>query len=308
MIRDEITFQRRNRLKKHFVNTSNVLLYGYRTVSDAAKITYQVIDGFDWEDRATGDSKGYVFPAVETLANIRSTSERTIHRHITELEATGLLTRMRRRYKSSILIIEDVSEEEVLKYLSTYSGAPRNTSNHVGSAQDLKKGRNDKSGDSRNQSETTKMSVVYMKKKEIKKDEINVNEIQLKARPALADPESLEEIIERMQKFRAVRKKPLPDIAKREYLAGEIAKQLKDTRSLGCYRVIAARIPERVIFEALGLVKEVSREGRIRQTKGALFVDVIKRFAEGRGIELNFNPVGVAGKDPQGSLDYGGFR
>ncbi len=75
---EALIFQRRNRLKKHFVTTSNVLLYGYVNLSDAAKITYQVIDGFDWESKETGDSKGYAFPAVETLATIRHTTVRTI--------------------------------------------------------------------------------------------------------------------------------------------------------------------------------------------------------------------------------------
>ena len=50
-MKEKIVFKRRNRLKKHFVNTSNVLLYGYQNVSDAAKITFQVIDGFDWENK-----------------------------------------------------------------------------------------------------------------------------------------------------------------------------------------------------------------------------------------------------------------
>ena len=47
---DNVTFRRRNRLKKHSVITSNVLLFGYSHVSDSAKITYQVIDSFDWQD------------------------------------------------------------------------------------------------------------------------------------------------------------------------------------------------------------------------------------------------------------------
>ncbi len=48
---EDIIFRRRNKLKKHFTNTSNVLLYCYAFVSDAAKITFQVIDGFDWESK-----------------------------------------------------------------------------------------------------------------------------------------------------------------------------------------------------------------------------------------------------------------
>jgi DNA-binding MarR family transcriptional regulator len=119
-MQEAIIFQRRNRLKRHYVNTSNVLLYGYTSISDAAKITYQIIDGFDWEDKETGDSKGYVFPAVETLARIRNTSIRTVQRHIKELEETNLLTRQRRRNKPSILFIEDVSEVEVKKYTENF--------------------------------------------------------------------------------------------------------------------------------------------------------------------------------------------
>ena len=112
---EDIIFRRRNRLKKHFVNVSNVLLYCYTFVSDAAKITFQVIDGFDWESKHTGESKGYVFPAIETIAKIRHTSVRTIQRHILELIKAQLLTRLRQRNKPSILYIEEVSDTEVAK-------------------------------------------------------------------------------------------------------------------------------------------------------------------------------------------------
>jgi hypothetical protein len=118
---EDIIFKRRNRLKKHFVNVSNVLLYCYEFVSDAAKITFQVIDGFDWESKETGDSKGYVFPAVETIAKIRHTSIRTIQRHILELIKAKLLTRIRQRNKPSILYIEEVSDGEVDKYFQYFA-------------------------------------------------------------------------------------------------------------------------------------------------------------------------------------------
>jgi len=58
---DNVTFRRRNPLKKHFVITSNVLLFGYPHVSDSAKVTYQVIDSFDWQDghgTSNGPSRG----------------------------------------------------------------------------------------------------------------------------------------------------------------------------------------------------------------------------------------------------------
>jgi len=87
---DNVTFRRRNRLKKHFVITSNVLLFGYPHVSDSAKVTYQVIDSFDWQD-GQGLRKGFAYPSVEALASIRSVTDRTIQRHIDELVGADLL-------------------------------------------------------------------------------------------------------------------------------------------------------------------------------------------------------------------------
>ena len=66
---EEYVVRRRNRLKKHFVNTSNVLLYGYGSLSDAAKITYQVIDSFDWADADDGTSKGYAYPSIRRIGS-----------------------------------------------------------------------------------------------------------------------------------------------------------------------------------------------------------------------------------------------
>lgn len=116
-VEENFIFQRRNPIRNHFVNTPKVLLYGYKQLSDNAKITYQVIDGYDWEDKETGDSKGYAFPATDTLAQIRGVSKRTIERHLAELEQVGLITRQQRRNLPSILYIEDVSEEEIGAYL-----------------------------------------------------------------------------------------------------------------------------------------------------------------------------------------------
>ncbi|MDP9313091.1 MAG: helix-turn-helix domain-containing protein [Chloroflexota bacterium] len=113
---ERYSVQRRTRQNTCFVMTPKVLLYGYISLSDGAKITYQVIDGFDWQDKATGDSKGYAYPAIDTLAAIRGVSPRTIERHISELEGAGLVRRIRRCNRPSILIIENVSVSEQAAY------------------------------------------------------------------------------------------------------------------------------------------------------------------------------------------------
>ena len=286
-MQETFVFQKRNRLKKHFVNTSNVLLYCYEVVSDAAKITFQIIDGFDWEDHETGESKGYVYPAVETLALIRKASARTIQRHIQELIEAKLLTRLRRRNKPSVLYIEEVSEIEITKYFDKIK--PR---------REINNSRNDKNVVSHVASETTKMSFAYSNKKDEKKEnEINVNET-LKISNRVGKTQSLRDILvhydldiprKAKKQFKVLKNQKIIDKDKRDYLASEMVEKLNDQKSLGAFRTIAEKVPEQVIFEVLSSIKETAREGKIRVSRGALFVNIIKGYCENNGINLGFD-------------------
>ena len=89
---ENINIRHRSVLRQHYTIVSNVLLRGYRGVSDGAKLTYLVIDSFDWAD-GEGMRKGFAYPTLEHLANIRATSARTVRRHLSELEKVGLITR-----------------------------------------------------------------------------------------------------------------------------------------------------------------------------------------------------------------------
>ena len=64
---EDFNIRRRNRLRHHYTLTSNVLLFGYKHLPDAAKLTYQVIDSFDWSDGA-GLRKGFAYPSLGRLA------------------------------------------------------------------------------------------------------------------------------------------------------------------------------------------------------------------------------------------------
>jgi DNA-binding MarR family transcriptional regulator len=66
-------------------------------------------------------------------------------------------------------------------------------------------------------------------------------------------------------------------LAKREWLAGEMLKVLKDEHSLGFYRKVAQTVPEHRVFEALSEVRIAVTEGSIRRNRGAAFVDLIGR-------------------------------
>ena len=59
------------------------------------------------------------------------------------------------------------------------------------------------------------------------------------------------------------------------------------------YRRLAATVPKDIIFEALSLVKRAAREGKVRKTRGALFVAIVKRTRADREVVAKESPVGV---------------
>jgi len=71
----------------------------------------------------------------------------------------------------------------------------------------------------------------------------------------------------------------------------EIVRALGDERSRAFYAQLARRAVEEprlrdLIYRCLSEVKEDWREGRIRTSKGAVFVDKLKRYCKERGIDL----------------------
>lgn len=81
---------RRARLTAHSTSVSNVVLLGYAKLSDGARLTYMVLESYDWPDK-DGFSKGRCWPSIETIATARGKSYDTVARHLKELEAAGLI-------------------------------------------------------------------------------------------------------------------------------------------------------------------------------------------------------------------------
>ena len=71
-----------------------------------------------------------------------------------------------------------------------------------------------------------------------------------------------------------------------QYLVNEMLSVLHDTESEGYYRRVASTAPKSIIFEALSLVKRAVAEGKIRKSRGALFVAIVKRACADRDIRL----------------------
>lgn len=70
------------------------------------------------------------------------------------------------------------------------------------------------------------------------------------------------------------------------FLVEDILKVCEDNKSIDFYRKVARLMPEDTIYRALSEVKETRDLGKIKNSKGALFTNLIKKYALEQGIEI----------------------
>jgi hypothetical protein len=73
-----------------------------------------------------------------------------------------------------------------------------------------------------------------------------------------------------------------------DLLAKEIAEVLEDSHSLGAFRAVADKIPEQQIRIFLSIIKDTYLTGRIKKSRGAMFVSLAKDYAGKNNINLIF--------------------
>lgn len=271
---DEFILRYRNPLARDFVIVSQVVLIGYPHLSDGAKITYWVIYGHDWYEPERGGRKGFAYPTVRRLAQLRHTTDRTIQRHLTELIDAGLLTRVFRRGKPSTLYIEEPGKEETEAYLQArLSGGDKNVGGGV-----------------------TKMSP-HKEDKDKKMNSVNgvKKDLMEEGRGKSKGWTPISKLVE--EKVRPVRAND-----RTGWVADQILAATGDSHSLGCYRTIAQRCSQALVFEALSLLKEARRDGSVQKSRGALFIGIIRRLCRERGLS---DPLEGTGKVPDPSMSSG---
>jgi polyribonucleotide nucleotidyltransferase len=74
----------------------------------------------------------------------------------------------------------------------------------------------------------------------------------------------------------------------KELLAKEIAEELNDNHSLGAFRIIVNKIAEQQIRIFLSIVKDTHLTGKIKKSRGAMFISLSKAYAIKNNINLNF--------------------
>ena len=78
------------------------------------------------------------------------------------------------------------------------------------------------------------------------------------------------------------------DKARVDSITLKILEELGDIHSERFYKLIARKVPEDVIFLCLSGVKEMGRQGQIKRSRGATFVEMIARECKKRDIKVPF--------------------
>lgn len=121
---------RRARLTEHSTAIPNAVLLGYNRLSDGARLTYMVLESYDWPDK-DGFSKGRCWPSIETIAAARGKSYDTVARHLKELEAAGLIRveSGRERGTPNCYWLLGPSAQEDAAYKDRFTGRPAERAN-----------------------------------------------------------------------------------------------------------------------------------------------------------------------------------
>ncbi|MHB1347715.1 MAG: replication initiator protein A [Candidatus Humimicrobiaceae bacterium] len=77
-------------------------------------------------------------------------------------------------------------------------------------------------------------------------------------------------------------------LAENEAFVQEIAEALRDDHSLGAFRVIVDKIPKQQIRIFLSIIKDTYLTGRIKKSRGAMFISLAKEYTRENNINLNF--------------------
>ena len=77
-------------------------------------------------------------------------------------------------------------------------------------------------------------------------------------------------------------------LRKNDTVAKEIAEVLEDSHSLGAFRAVVDKIPEQQIRIFLSIIKDTYLTGRIKKSRGAMFVSLAKDYAGKNNINLRF--------------------
>jgi hypothetical protein len=92
--------------------------------------------------------------------------------------------------------------------------------------------------------------------------------------------------------FKQIKKKKImlpksaEELAVERGLVMDMLEVLGDVKSERFYFKVARLVPKEVIYKCLSLVREVTETSQVKKSKGAVFVDILKRECQQKGIKL----------------------
>ncbi len=193
------------------------------------------------------DSDGTCYPAQLTLAGVTELGETTVRRHLKYLEDCRLITRTP-RWKA------DGTRDS---YLYKLAGAPFEPLAKMAGSQFEQPA----NLDARPAAEMTGEQIRERSKA------FNVNDLQ----KSQAGMDARKTKLTSDEEIRAAG------------LLSEILEVCGDRKSLPFYRKVVQQVREETVRAALSATRQAKREGRIRKTVGAFFVDELKRLMRARG-------------------------
>ncbi|MCL4415758.1 MAG: helix-turn-helix domain-containing protein [Actinobacteria bacterium] len=257
------------------------------------KMIYIVIARFvDREDKA--------FPSVPTIAKKGSMSERQVQAIINCLVKKGLLkkeSRINKENKSKTSNLYTLLSIKRNQSGNDKDGGVVNKMHHPGEhgapppVNDIHPNNtNIKNTSLNNVNREGREQVVENYGEGLKEitteDKEDINDIKRKIKQSLGENNSLKESIKSVvNKYPEFKRYKLKE---NELLAKEIAESLRDDHSLGAFRAVVDKIPEQKIRIFLSIIKDTYLTGRIKKSRGAMFISLAKDYARENNINLNF--------------------
>ena len=259
------------------------------------KMIYIVIVRYtDKEDRA--------FPSAPTIARKGSMSERQVQTIINSLVKKGLIKKEPRINKDSksktsnlytLLSVKrskSGNDEENgvvndMHHPGEHAAPPLVNNVHPNNTNIKKTNLNNVNSADRKEVVENFGEEINEKTAESKED---INDIKRKIKESLKEEgncnlmESIKSVVDKYPESKRYRLK------ENDMLTKEIAEMLGDTHSLVAFRTVVDKIPEQQIRIFLSIVKDTYLSGRIKKSRGAMFISLAKDYAGKNNINLNF--------------------
>jgi len=283
----------------------------YKGLSLGSKLMYSILrDRLDMSIKNNWkDKNGFIYLvfSIEELSKLLEINKETVTAYKKQLVKHGLIIDKRLGQGKSNMIY--VLKPEIKGFLNTENPSSRIRKNIL--LEYGKSNTNDtyiEKTDLNNVNTAVRKEVVENSAEEI--NEVNaetdedVNEIRRKIKESLErneKPNFIEfknygneksidkkignittEELDKYPKFKRYR------LRENESFIQEISEALDDNHSLGAFRVIVDKIPKQQIRIFLSIIKDTYLTGRIKKSRGAMFISLAKDYARENNINLNF--------------------